>query len=587
MHSRIREVISDTAVFLKRSRYTLLMRPNFKEYIGGRIIDISKSGGFFVEPDGIYEKNNQLEELILKEEAERRKILTSITNLVRKNSQKLMYNEKRIGYFDLQVAKFQYARDFEQPTIEFSNKPVLSAKNIKHPILSHINKNTKSVNIDLKTDSKLIITGPNTGGKTVFLKTAGLCILSVFSNIPPIASHIEIGSFDAVFAIIGDEQNILESLSSFSAKMLAVKEIYNKITKNSLVLLDEIGSGTSPDEGEAVAYSIISNLTDKCSFIVTTHYKKLAYILASKQYRTAAFEFDEKTLKPTYRLIYNKVGQSYATEILQTLNMPQAIIDTANEFYKNNETRFSKLETELENEIKRVAKKEKEFEDLKNRYEELIAKQEKVKEEFISRTKQEEQLKKKQYEELIDELKSQLSSLLKDKNISYAHKKLNKIKKDAQNIFSKEKTNTLNQNLQINDIVSFNSMKGTIVNIKGKKATVEINGKAIEAPLSSLTRIEKDKKDKKKIAIQTNNKFESIELNIIGKRRDEAELELMRFLDSLIMDSVKTARIVHGIGSGILRSMVHDTLKNHPYVKSFHSAHPNEGGDGATIVEFK
>ncbi len=589
MHSRIREIIADTAIFMKRSRYTILMKSNFKEYISGRIIDISKSGGFFVEPDSIYEKNNALEELILKEEAERRRILTNLTNLVRKNSQKLMYNEKRIGYFDLQTAKFQYAKDFEQPEIKFSDKCILFAKNIKHPILAHINNNTKSVDIDLKKDRKLIITGPNTGGKTVFLKTAGLYVLCVFSNIPITASHIEIGNFDAVYAVIGDEQNIMESLSSFSAKMMAVKEIYENITKRSLVLLDEIGSGTSPDEGEAVAYSIIKNLTDNCSFIVTTHYKKLAYILSSKHYPTAAFEFDEKTLKPTYRLMYSHIGKSYAKEILKTLNMPNSIIETANEYFKNNETNFSKLENELEKEIQRLTQKEKELEKLKQSYKEIMSKKQKTQDEILERITNEEKRKKELYENLINELKEEINNLLKDKNIPKTHKKLSKIKQNADNLFTQSPKEQNSETLHINDTVSFNNMIGKIVNIKGKKAALEIDGKIIEVGISSIEKIKikKEKEKKKDIHIKTQNKFESLELNIIGKRRDEAELELMRFLSSLLGDSIKTARIIHGIGSGILRSMVHEVLKSSPFVKSFHSAHPNEGGDGATIVELK
>ncbi len=588
MHSRAKDAISDTAIFLKRSRYTLLMKPNYKEYINGRTIDISKSGGLFVEPDFIYEKNNTLEELILKEEAEKRRILFNLTNLVRKNSSRLIHNERRLGYLDLQIAKFEYAKQFEMGDIAFTNKPILLAKDIKHPILSHINNNTKSVDILLKDDNKLIITGPNTGGKTVFLKTIGLSVLSIFSNIPPVAASIEIGNFDGVYAVIGDQQNILESLSSFSAKMIAVKEIMDKISNNSLVLLDEIGSGTSPDEGEAVAYSIIKNLTNRCSFVVTTHYKRLAYILSSKQYKTAAFEFNEKTLKPTYRLMYSKVGESYAMEILKTLGMQKAIIDIAVEFYKNNETQFSKLEKELETSLNNLLEEKKYIEQLKFKYEKLIEEERINKEQLLQQLNQEQERRKAEYENLINDIKNELNRLLKEKNVSQAHKKINSIKNKAQTLFKSD--NNSNQHstaFKVSDKVIFNANKGVIISIKGKRAAIEINGKAIDVPLSSLTKIESQEKKEKAVSIKTPNKFESLELNIIGKRRDEAQMELARFIDSLITESIKTARIVHGIGSGILRAMVQEFLKAHPYVKSFRSAHPNEGGDGATIVEFK
>ncbi len=586
MHTRAREVISDTAIFMKRSRYTLLMKPNFKEYINGRIIDMSKSGGFFVEPDNVYGKNNDLEELLLKEEAEVRKILVKITNLVRKYSSQLIYNEKRLGFFDLEVAKFEYAKDFEQPEIIFSDKPILFAKNVKHPILAHIKKDTKSVDIDLKSDNKLIITGPNTGGKTVFLKTIGLVSASIFSNIPPIGSYIEIGNFDSIFAVIGDEQDIIESLSSFSAKLLSFKTVYNSITKNSLVLLDEIGSGTSPEEGEAVAYSIIKNLSDKCVFAATTHYKRLAYIISSQNYPVAAFNFDEKTLKPTYKLVYSQVGKSYATEILKTLGIPKEIIDTAVEFYKNNETNFSKLEKELENKLYNLNREKKETEKLRIRYNELMEQEQQQIKAIKNSLSLEAENKKRMYKELIEKLEVQIGILLKEKNVSKAHKTLSRIKQDAKELFSLNEEYQSKGSFNVGEEVDFNNSTGRIVGIKGKKATIEIEGKAIEVPIGLLKKT--DKKTIQKTAITKSvNTFGRLEVNLIGKRRDDAEIELMRFLDSLITSRIKTVRIIHGIGSGILREMVRDTLKNHPYIKSFHTAHPNEGGDGATIAEFK
>lgn len=587
IHSKAKEVIIDTAVFLKRSRYTLLLQSNFKEYVNGRIIDIGKGGGFFVEPDSIYKKNNELEELILKEESEERKILTALTHIVRKNSAKLRYNEKRLGFFDLQIAKFEYSKNQQQPIIKFSDKPVLFAKGVKHPILNHIKDSVISVDINLKNSKELIITGPNTGGKTVFLKTVGLLILSLFSNIPPIASEIEIGRFSGVFAIIGDEQNILESLSSFSAKMIGIKNIYNKIDENSMVLLDEIGSGTSPDEGEAVAYSIISNLTGKCFFITTTHYKKLAYLLYSKGYKTAAFRFDELTLKPTYLLEYGKIGQSYGTDILKTLNMPQEIISTAVEFYKNSETVFNKLEQSMSKKMEQLGEREKVLSDLKKRYETLLANEQEIKEKLILNTKKEEESKKREYEKLIFELQSELSCLLKEKNISKAHKSIAKIKEKADKTFNREK-NSSYESFQVGDMVVFNGLKGTITTIKSNKASIDADGKKIVTFLSNLKKAPKVKQEKKKkIEIASSNKFESLEINLIGKRRDEAEIELLRFMDSLSTSFVKTVRIVHGIGSGILKDMVKETLSSHPFVKNFHPARPEEGGDGATVVHLK
>ncbi len=586
MHSRVREVVLDTAIFMKRSRYTILMKPNFKEYINGRIIEIAKSGGFFVEPDSVYEINNKLEEIILKEEAERKRILAKITDMVRKCASLLMYNEKRVGMLDLEIAKFNYAKNFEQPEIVFKKYPLLFAKNVKHPILASINTNIKSVDIDLKSDNKLIITGPNTGGKTVFLKTAGLLVLSIFSNIPPIGVSIEIGNFSNVFAIIGDEQDIFESLSSFSAKMVAFKKIYDLIDKNSLVLLDEIGGGTSPDEGEAVAFSIIKNLTDKCVFIATTHYKRLAHILASKHYPVAAFEFDKKNLKPTYKLKYFQVGQSYATEILKTLHLPDDVVNVAIEFYKNNETNFSKLEKELEIRLKELDKKIRESEETKKRYEVMFDNIKTESRKMRVSFEKDMEVKQRRYEEIMLKLKNEINILLKEKNVSKTHKLLNNITKETKELFLKSENAKNVKNFTIGEWVKFGSMVGKIADIKGNRAYVEINGKVVKVEMHMLQK-EKNRKGNNRTLVRTINVSEKFEINIIGKRRDDAEIELLKFLDSSIMSSVKTVRIVHGIGSGILKSMVYEILKNHPYVKSFHAAHPNEGGDGATIAEFK
>ncbi len=587
MHSRLKEVIKDTAVFLKRSRYTLLLKPNFKEYIKGRIIDVSKSGGLFVEPDSIYEKNNALEELLLKEEAERRRILSKITSMVRRYSSKLRHNERRLGFFDLQMAKFAYMQGYELPEISFTNRQVVYAKQAKHPILAHIKpQETKSVDIDLKNQKHLLITGPNTGGKTVFLKTVGLMVISIFSGIPPIASTIEIGPIDNVFAVIGDEQDIMESLSSFSAKIMAFKEIYNQISKNSLVLLDEIGNGTSPDEGEAVAYAIIKHLTDKCMFVATTHYKRLAYILSSENYPTAAFEFDEKTLKPTYRLIYNKIGYSYAMEVIKNLNLPEEIVKTAQEFYKHNETNFSKLEKELEEKSRQLESKIAEYENLKKALEETKTDTERKTQEKLKELEKRKVEAEKAYTELTEKLKKEINRLLKQKNTSEAHRNLNMIKKEASSLFKTKEKAKEGNSFKSGEIVKFMGMTGKVVETKTpNRVIIEIDGKAIEVHPSRLERAQQEQKPQ--VTLKISKPQERLEINLIGKRRDEAELELLRFLDSTIAGSAKSVRIIHGIGSGILRQMVHETLKNHPYIKSFHPAHPSEGGDGATIAELK
>ncbi len=586
MHSKARDVIMDTAIFLKSSRYTILVKPNYSEYFSGRIIEVARSGGMFVEPDAVYKENSKLEELIAKEEAERKRILQKLTQLVRENAKRLRYNEKKLGFLDLNCAKYAYSKTLPDCEIEYSKKPILFAKNARHPVLATI-KETKPVDIDLKSSKNLIITGPNTGGKTVFLKTVGLIALSFYSTIPINAEYLEIGEFDNVFAVIGDQQDIFESLSGFSAKMIAFKKAYSKATDKTLLLLDEIGSGTAADEGEAIAYAIIKNAAKKSIIVATTHYKKLAYTLQNEGFRTAAFEFDIDTLKPTYRLIYDRIGRSYGIEILKTLSVDEKIVFDAEKFLSMNETLISKVEKQLQRQTKIMQQKAIELESTKKRYLELIKNEQAFKEKLTEELNQLKEQKKEEYEKLLDEIKHELKNLLKSKNISKAHKKLNEISKQAQSLFNTEKKEDKPHFIQIGDRVSFNNLEGVVVSIKENKATIEVDGKAIKVDASKLKKIQTKQDKEKKINIFAAKNLKSLELNLIGKRRDEAYYELLRFVDSLSKENVESARIIHGIGNGILKDMVRETLKQLPYVRKFYPAHPSEGGDGATIVEFE
>jgi len=586
MHSKLKDIIMDTTVFLKRSRYTLLLKPNFKEYISGRIIDMGKSGGLFVEPDAVYNLNNELEDLAVKEESERRRILANLTQMVRDNINRLKHNEQKVAHLDLFLAKFFYSRNLPECDITFKQKPVLFAKCAKHPILAAIKEDTKPVDIDLKNNKSLIITGPNTGGKTVFLKTVGLVILSVFSGIPVNAEYVEVGNFDNVFAIIGDEQDIFESLSGFSAKIESFKTAFKQATERSVMLIDEIGSGTSPDEGEAVAYAIIKKTHEKCMVCATTHYKRLAYLLQSDGLPVAAFEFDTKTLLPTYKLHYGKVGKSYGIEILNSLNVNREIVKIAEEYYKNQESTLSRLEKELHRTIEHYEKKKNELQRIKKRYLEILDKEKEEKEKLLKELETEKEEKRKEYENLLKELKEEISSILKTKNVPKAHKKLNEIKKRSEILFKKEEDTKQNGQLENGCTIEFNGMKGKLVKIKNNKATIEIEGKLLEVPVASVKRIE-EKEEKKDVKVYSPKSLTTLELNLLGKRRDEAYFELLRFIDSLVLDNIKRARVIHGLGSGILKEMVRETLKELPHVKNFYPASPQEGGDGATIVELK
>lgn len=587
MHSRLKDIVIDTTIFLKRTRFTLLLKPNFKEFISGRIIDVGKSGGLFVEPDAVYNLNNQLEDLTSKEELERRRILKNITQMVRDNINRLKYNEQKIAQLDIYLAKFFYSKHLPECEIIFKEKPTFYAKSAKHPILASIKEDTKPVDIDLKNNSSLVVTGPNTGGKTVFLKTIGLTILSVFSGIPVNAKEVEIGNFDNVFAVIGDEQDIFESLSGFSSKIESFKKSYEQATKNSIILLDEIGSGTSPDEGEAVAYAIIKKTQEKCTVCATTHYKRLAYFLQSKGFPLAAFEFNTETLLPTYKLIYGKVGKSYGIDILKSLKIEKEIIELASEYYSKNETIMSQLEKELQKTIELYQKKKNELDKIKGKYRELIEKEKEQKNKLLRELEEEHSKKQEEYEELLKQLQLEISNVMRTKNTSKAHKKINEIKEKSKEVFElKRDKEEKNNELYEGCLIEFRGEKGKLIKLKNRKAIVEIEGKLLEVPTHLLKKTNKEER-KNEIKVHSPKSSSTFELILIGKRRDEAQFELIRFIDSLVLDNIKHARIVHGFGNGILKDMVRETLKELPHIKSFRPAPPQEGGDGATIVELK
>ena len=587
MHSGVRNVLIDTNVFLKRSRYTLLMQANFKEYLSGRIVEMSKTGNFFVEPDSVYVKNSTLENLIMEEEKEIRKILSELTNMIRKHTPKLRYDEEKLGFLDMQIAKYRYHKTFSPCSVEFTDKNSILAKNVKHPILMHIkNGSVVGSDIDLSSDNKLIITGPNTGGKTVFLKNVGLLIMSVYSAIPPIAESVKIGPISGVYASIGDEQDIEASLSSFSAKMMQIKSIAEKVDEKSVVLLDEVGSGTSPEEGEAVAYAVANYFGSRCMVIATTHYRKLAHILKNSSFPTAAFEFNEENLHPTYNLIYDRIGKSYGIDIVNMLNLPDEIIDVASNFYREYDSTFNKLTSDMEQAMNELEKKKNEFSISKSYYDKLISEEKDAKEQLLKRLNVEEQRNKKQYKELIEDMQIQLSQLIKQQKISEAHRKLDEVKKRAQNIFSDKETSS-GQPFKVGDEVEFGANRGIIVDIKHDRLKVELDGKSMIVPSKMVSKITKKPAKKHKVDMHSAKNETMFELNIIGKRRDEAEIELIRFLDHASGGSFKQVRIVHGIGSGILRQMVAENLKSHPFVKDSHPALPQEGGYGATIAELK
>lgn len=571
----LQNILLDTNVFLKNSRFTILVKPNYKEYIKARKVDISKAG-FFVEPYEIFEKNNYLEDLVLEETKEVQKILIAFTNLIRKYSKELIHNTQEVAKLDCFYSKILFAKKFNANLTQFDEKKRLIARDLKHPLLLKTNENVVANSIDL--NGTLIITGPNTGGKTVFIKQVGLAIVCAFANIPVCAQYFVVGKVSNVFAIIGDEQET-ESLSTFSSNMIRLKNIIDNADENSLILLDEPGSGTSPDEAYAIVYAIVKYLSKKNPMLImSTHYRNLVYKLKEiDNVSLAAFEFDEEKLQPTYKLIFGKIGKSYGIEIMQKY-LNAEIFEISKQVFESKE---NQILDKYEKELNEILKKKTLYSNLIKRFKMLFNKLNLDNIELKNKLQKEQNEKINLYNDLINSLKKEISNVIKNKDIKDAQRLVNTLEKTPIQIQIQEKNTTFNKG----DSVGLGKSIGTIVGFKGPYALVNIDGKIVQAKTSILEKKQAKKQQRELNIIQSTK--DTKELNIIGMHSFEAELEVMQFLEYAVQNNIKEIRIVHGKGTGVLKEMVRSLLKEHKFVDSFSMAPPNLGGDGATIVVLK
>jgi len=574
----LQNILLDTNVFLKNSRFTILVKPNYKEYIKARKVDISKAG-FFVEPYEVFEKNNNLEDLILEETKETQKILTAFTNLIRKHTKELLHNTKELAKFDSFCAKILFANKFNAHLTCFDETKRLIAQNLKHPLLLKTHQNV--VGNDLELNGSLIITGPNTGGKTVFIKQVGLAVLCAFANIPVCAQYFCIGKVSNVFAIIGDEQQT-ESLSTFSSNMVRIKEIIDKFDENSLILLDEPGGGTSPEEAYAIVYAIFFYLNKKNPMLImSTHYRNLVYKLKDiDNVRLAAFEFNEEKLQPTYKLIFDKIGKSYGIEIMRKYLNDEIFEISKNVFESKENQIFDKYEKELNEMLNKKAL----YKNLIKRYKMLFNKLSLEATQLKQNLIREHNETVDQYKHLIESLKKEISRVIKTKEIKEAQRFVNKL--ESINIQPKTQNLSNTQTFEKGDTVQLGKSIGIIIDIRGDYAQVNIDGKIVKTQTSLLEKKQEKIKKQSRLNVIKSPK-ETQELNIIGMYAFEAELEVLQFLEYAALNNIKEVRIIHGKGSGVLKEMVRNLLKEHKSVESFSMAPPNLGGDGATVVTLK
>ena len=599
--------MQESVVTIRNDRYVIPIKEEYRSQIKGFVHDISSSGStVFIEPISIFDLNNELSDLKVEENLEIEKILKDLSSLFYPYPEELKDDIKSIGKLDFIFAKVRYSKEIDGITPKINDKKEIVLIDAKHPLLDK--KQAVPISLTLGKDfSTLVITGPNTGGKTVTLKTIGLLTVMACSGLNiPANENSYIYVFDNIFADIGDDQSIADSLSTFSSHMKNIANIVQNATENSLVLVDELGSGTDPVEGSALAISILDYFKKKDILTVaTTHYQKLKkYALITKGFENASVEFDINTLSPTYHLLIGVPGKSNAFEISKKLELSEDIIENAKLNLTKKDVDFEELlkniydnKSKIENEKEMISKELQKIEDLKKTLERdnsLIEEQEK---EIINNAKI------KAREILLDakedatEIISKMQKEVDSSGLNNLRNRLNdEIKELSVKNFKKEKASK--NPIDIKEIkpntevyITTLDQNGTIISNVSKSNEVQVRVGAMKMNIN-IKYLEKAKKINKvetTISYKSNFKTKNVnsEINVIGLNVDEAIPIVDKFLDDCYLAKLETVRIIHGKGTGKLRDGIHQFLKVNPHVESFRMGTFGEGEMGVTVVKLK
>ena len=601
--------LQEPIVTIRQDRFVVPVKSEYQTEIKGFIHDTSSTGStVFVEPISVFDLNNQLSELKNQENIEIEKILQILSSLFFDITNELENNFNLITILDFIFAKAKYSKELDCNCPKINNDKLIYLKNAKHPLLDQ----NIAVPITLeigKTFSSLLITGPNTGGKTVTLKTVGLLTAMAQSGMHiPASDESSIYLFDNIFADIGDEQSILESLSTFSSHMTHIISILNEATSNSLVLVDELGSGTDPIEGASLALSILEYLKKhNITVLATTHYHELKeYALLTDGVENASCEFNLETLSPTYRLLIGVPGKSNAFAISQKLGLKQEILENAKKRINSDTAKTEDLLKEIydskaliESEKEKTLQYSNKIEKLKQKLENETTDLEEHKKEYLQQAKQEAReillSAKQEANDIIKEMESEKNN---SKNLNALRNKLtSKLHEVNQSPDSNlEETTTLDES-QIKPgaivfVPKFNK-NGTVLSYpnQSKKFNIQIDNIKTTLTPSQITIAKNTETKKEIITTKKQSMFApkniKTELNVIGMNIEESIFLVDKFLDEAALAKLETVRIVHGKGTGILGKGIQKYLKSHPHVKSYRYGIFGEGEMGVTVVEIK
>ncbi|MGN0323619.1 MAG: endonuclease MutS2 [Oliverpabstia sp.] len=612
-----RTYLQDAVITMRNGRYCIPVKAEYKSQVPGMIHDQSSTGStLFIEPMAIVKLNNDIRDLELKETAEIEVILATLSDLAANNREVIQYNLENMVELDFIFARASLAMDMNATRPIFNTDGYINIRKGRHPLIAK----EKVVPIDIHLGKEfhlLIVTGPNTGGKTVSLKTVGLLTLMGQSGLHiPALDRSELSIFDEVYADIGDEQSIEQSLSTFSSHMTNVVSFIEKADPHSLVLFDELGAGTDPTEGAALAIAILNHLQKQgIRTMATTHYSELkVYALSTPGVENASCEFDVETLRPTYRLLIGVPGKSNAFAISGKLGLPSYIIDEAKKQISEQDESFEDVISTLEANRVTIEKERLEIEKYKEEIHtlksQLEAKQEKLdqrKERIIQEANEEAHAILREAKEYADQTMKNFHKFgqanISVKEMEAERQKLRqKMTKVEKKISIKEKKTTGSlkaSDLHLGDgvkVLSLN-LKGTVSSLPDSKgflfvqmgimrSKIHISDLALLQEEAVITAPNMQKTSAGKIKMSKSSSV-GIEINLLGKTVDEAIAELDKYLDDAYLAHIPSVRIVHGKGTGALRKGVHNYLRKVKYVSSFRLGEFGEGDAGVTIVEFK
>ncbi|GIM28695.1 endonuclease MutS2 [Clostridium polyendosporum] len=616
VNSIIREnskYLQDNLFTMRGDRYVIPVKSEYKGAVQGLIHDQSSTGAtLFIEPISLVNLNNEIKELMLKEKAEIERILSELSSIIYDNISAVKNNSNILIELDFIFAKAKYCSKINGVCPKVNDNGAFTLLEARHPLIDP----QKVVPSDIylgKDFTSLVVTGPNTGGKTVTLKTVGLLHLMAMSGLLiPTRENSSISFFDEIFADIGDEQSIEQSLSTFSSHMTNIVGIMEKANNKSLALFDELGAGTDPTEGAALAMAILETLRQiGCKIVATTHYSELkGYALKTPGVENASVEFDVETLRPTYRLLIGIPGKSNAFEISKRLGLQEVIIEKAKGLISHESLKFEDLIQNLQEKTIRAEKDARDAEKLKfeinklkEKYEEKLTNIEKTRENAYAEARRESKQILRDAKEEADQILKNMRELermgissdarrmleeerskLKNK-LDKAEQQLNKTIKEKNGEELKEVKLGMEVFLpSINQKVVILTMPDSKGEVQVEAGIMKVNVKVKDLRVAKET---KEVKKKSKKEVQLNLRTVSSSIDLRGMDAEEACYTVDKYLDEAYLGGLGEVTVVHGKGTGVLRKAINDMLKSHPHVKSFRLGEYGEGGTGVTVVQLK